>query len=304
MKREKIFENDSYMQPLILIKKDSSELLTNSSLSLIKGQVGSGKSRLVMNMMVGFSGVSDNLGLEYLECPEGKYVLYISTEMSKYHLQRRLLKVLKVAKKGFSERLAFFDFAYVPLEDKIKELKEACVEYPPYVIIIDQLGDFVSNINDIDKSMELIKQLMNGIEKYDCGIIGVIHQNEDSKDSSKARGHAGSLFEQKVVSSIAISDTPNGFKIQTTKLREGRRLTIGAEFDPETEMLKHSESDDSSLLSKVDFPSTASLLDEQLMALTGKGLTTVRSLRKRWLSKGLLTATKEGNSEIFNLKVD
>lgn len=302
MKHLVISSDAEFMRPLILIKKDSSELLVNSSLCLIKGEVGSGKSRLAMNLMVGLSGVGDNLGLEYNPCPEDKYVIYISTEMSRYHLQRRLLKVLEESKDGFESRLKFVDFAFVPAEEKITELRELCKEFPPYVIIIDQLGDFVTNINDIEQSTELVKQLMNGIEKYDCGIIGIIHQNEDSGINSKARGHIGSIFEQKVVSSIAISDTAKGFTIQTTKLREGKQIRFNATFDESTEMLKYTEVlKDEDILSKINFPCTASQLDEQVSKITKMSIPTARNIKKRLVEEGKIKSIKEGKNEIYNI---
>lgn len=302
MKRLEITSNEEFMKPLILIKKDSSELLVNSSLCLIKGEVGSGKSRLAMNIMVGFSGVSDDLGLEYKPCPDDKYIIYISTEMSRYHLQRRRKHIIDKTGKDYEERLKFFDFAYVSAADKIKELREVCTEFPPWVIIIDQLGDFVTNVNDIDQSMELVKQLMNGIEKYDCGIIGIIHQNEDSGISSKARGHAGSIFEQKVVSSIAIADTSRGFTIQTTKLREGRQIKIYAVFNEESEMLKYTELiKDEELLNRIKFPCNASDLDNQIATLTKMSVPTARNIKKKLQEEGKIKSVKEGKNEIYSL---
>lgn len=297
-----ITSDAEFMKPLILIKKDSSELLVNSSLCLIKGEVGSGKSRLAMNLMVGLSGASDNLGLEYLPCPKDKYVIYVSTEMSRYHLQRRLLHILKEASPDFDERLKFVDFAYVPVDEKVEALREYCKENPPYVIIIDQLGDFVTNVNDVDQSMELVKQLMNGIEKHDCGIIGIIHQNEDAGINSKARGHVGSIFEQKVVSSIAIADTAKGFNIQTTKLREGRQVKFSATFDEVTEMLKYTEvMKDEDILSKVTFPCTASELDLKIATLTKMSIPTARNIKKRLVEEGKIKSIKEGKNEIYNI---
>ena len=45
MKVVHITKECQYMKPLLLIKKDHTELLTNSSLMIIKGEVGSGKRR-------------------------------------------------------------------------------------------------------------------------------------------------------------------------------------------------------------------------------------------------------------------
>ena len=283
-----ITKNSEFMKPVILIKKDGSELLTNSSLCLIKGETGSGKSRLAMNFMVGLSGVSDDLELEYAPCPEEKTVVYISTEMSRYHLQRRYLKVLSHCPKEYENKLKFFDFN--GSSDLLADLKEVAKHTNPYVIIIDQLGDFLSNINDIEQSTLLIKELMNGLEKYDCAIIGILHQNEDSGLQTKARGHIGSLLEQKVVSSIAIADRRDYFVIETTKLREGKPLKIYAVFNEETEML--SKKTNENLLERISFPCTASEFDNQLMKLTNRSANTAKKIRQTWEQENKIIQSK------------
>lgn len=294
-----IKEDSEFMKPVILIKKDHSELLTNSSLCLIKGETGSGKSRLAMNIMVGLSGNPDDLELEYEPCPDGKYVIYLSTEMSRYHLQRRLLKVLEQCPPEYKNKLKFFDLVNSDVATKFEDLTTICKEYPPYVIIIDQLGDFVNNINEIADANKLVSHLMNGLERHDCAVIGILHQNEDSGLQTKARGHIGSVLEQKVVSSIAIADRSGYFLIETTKLREGKQLKIRAVFNEQTEMLQSQVQED--LLPKIKFPCTASEFDEQLMNLTNKSENTVKKIRKDWERKERIKSQKEGKEFIFTL---
>jgi predicted ATP-dependent serine protease len=297
-------ENDKYMQPVILIKKSESELLTNSSLMLIKGEVGSGKSRLAMNLMVGLLTGKEDLHLEYKICPDDKYILYISTEMSKYHLQRRLLKVLETVPEERHSNLLFFDAVTTPLEKKIVELKEIIKQYPPYVIIIDQLADFVSNINDIEQANQVVSKFMNGIEKTDCAIIAIVHQNEDSGISSKARGHLGSVFEQKVVSSIAISDNSKGFLIKSTKIREGKQLNIKAVFNESTEMLIEKQETSSQTLITLNYPISRENLISELCKINDCGVRTAATLIANYIKEGTIKASKDGKFTKYNLNKD
>lgn len=301
MKSVRLTKDSKYMKPLLLIKKDNTELLTSSSLMIIKGEVGSGKSRLVMNFMVGFSGNSEDLELDYTPCPKGKHVIYISTEMSRYHLQKRLLKVLEQTSSEYEEQLIFFDAMH--LDDKLSDLEEICKLFPPHVIILDQLGDLVSDVNSITQATDVIKRLSNGLEKYDCGIIGIIHQNEDAGINAKARGHLGSLFEQKVVSSLAISDNSKGYKIKTTKVREGKPINIDAIFNENTSMLKKIDlPTDNDLVSKLILPNNRSSVYEQLKSLTKKtSLTTLKSILNDLISKGYLKEEIKGKSSIIIL---
>lgn len=300
MKVVRLTKDSQYMKPLLLIRKEKTELLTNSSLMIIKGEVGSGKSRLAMNFMVGFSGVNEDLEFEYEPCPKGKHVIYISTEMSRYHLQKRLLKILELTPKDYEEKLVVLDA--MMLDDKLSDLEEICSKFSPHVIIIDQLGDLVSDINNIQQAHEIIKRLSNGIEKYDCGIIGIVHQNEDSGINAKARGHLGSLFEQKVVSSLAISDHSKGFKIKTTKVREGKPINIDAEYNETTSMLrKITIPQDNNLIDLLVTPCNRSNLYEQLKTITKKSSpTTLKEITNDLIKKGLIKESFNGKSSIID----
>jgi len=300
MKAFKLSKEDNFMKPIILIKHEKTELLTNSSLMLIKGEVGSGKSRLAMNMMLGLLTGKEDLELEYEVCPSDKYVVYISTEMSKYHLQRRLLKVLSKVQEDKHDQLIFLDSVNVSIEDKLKDLQEIVQTYPPHVIIIDQLADFVANINEIEQSSKLINSLMNGLEKSDCAIIGIVHQNEDSGLDSKARGHLGSMLEQKVVSSLAISDTRKGFTIKSTKVREGKQLNIKAVFNEKTEML--SKKQDTILnIANLTYPISREKLILTLNTINNCSDRTSATSIAKYLEEGILTSFKEGKLTKYNL---
>lgn len=297
----RLTKESQYMKPLLLIKKDQTELLTNSSLMIIKGEVGSGKSRVAMNFMVGFSGVPEDLEFEYEPCPDGKHVIYISTEMSRYHLQKRLLKILELTPPEYEEKLVMLDA--MMLDNKISELEEICKLYPPHVIIIDQLADLVNNINDITEATNLIKKLSNGLEMFDCGIIGIIHQNEDSQHSSKARGHLGSVFEQKVVSSLAISDNSNRFKIRTTKVREGKPIQFDAVFNEETTMLSRIEIPKGiDLINRLVLPATRAEVYNQLKGPTNRtSAATLKPILDKLIEEKFLIETAKGKSSIISL---
>ena len=139
-----IQQSSNYMQPVILIKNNHSEILTTNSLLLVKGEVGSGKSRLLMNLMTGLSGVQEGLNLDYTPCPSNLHVIYLSTEMSPYHLQRRLLKILSITGNQYANNLKFFDIS--GSVDIKKDIEKVLTQYPPYVLIIDQVGDLTDKV--------------------------------------------------------------------------------------------------------------------------------------------------------------
>ena len=294
-----ITKSSNYMKPVILIKSNNSEVLTSNSLCLIKGEVGSGKSRLVMNIMVGLSGITEDLNLEYSPCPEGKHVIYLSTEMSPYHLQKRLLKVLSVTGDDYENKLKFFDINGVT--DIKTEVKNILNKYPPYVIIIDQIGDFVQDINDVKSCKNLSMYLNQIIREYQTSIIVIMHQNEDSGINTKARGHLGSELEQKSVCSIAIANTVKGFKIKTTKMREGINIIMDAEFNQQTEMLKQVIiPSQATVTNSLTFPLDATSLVQAYMKQYNKSESYVRKIIKDQVSKGILTTSKQGKEVYYN----
>jgi len=285
------------MRPNVLIKMGSSEVMTNSTLCLIKGQVGSGKSRLAMNMMVGFSGASDSLGFEYTPCPDGRYVIYLSTEMSKYHLQKRLISILQECPLEYENKLKIIDL--YSSQNKVEEMRKVFNLYHPYVVIIDQIADFVNDINNINESVDFIKEINLLIEKYDTSFIGIIHQNEDSPIFSKARGHLGSLFEQKVTCSLAILDYKNYFKIQSTKLREGTQINLQCVFNEFTSMLTTKKEED--IVHKLVFPCGAAILDSQIMKLKSQSENTARKIRHNLEKQGKIISYKVGREITYDL---
>jgi predicted ATP-dependent serine protease len=292
--------NSDYMKPVILIKTNNSEVLTSNSICLLKGISGSGKSRLVMNIMVGLSGASEGLNLEYTECPKDKYVLYFSTEMSPYHLQRRLLKILCITGKEYENNLKFFDINAV--KNPMEEINSVCEIYPPYVIIIDQAADLVMDFNNIEQSKKLLNYLNLLIMKYNASIVAVVHQNEDGNLNSKARGHLGSFLEQKSVCSIGISKQNNNlFKMKSTKMREGAFITINAEYDLKTEMLKEIEiAEVEDIITLLNFPMDATALINAYKKHYKKSESYVRKIIKTHVNDDLLFTTKQGKEIIYN----
>jgi len=294
-----IHKNSDYMKPTILVKHENSEILTTNSLLLIKGEVGSGKSRLLMNLMTGLSGFNESLNFEYSKCPDDLHVVYISTEMTPYHLQRRLLKILSLTGFDYSKNIKFIDIS--DSNDFRKDIVSILSYYKPYVLIIDQIGDLVSNINDLEKTNQLYKFIKDVIHYYNCSVVAVVHQNEDSGINTKARGHLGSMLEQKAICSIAIANTTKGFKIKTTKMREGVNFNIDAEFDIQTEMLKKVEIPSSEIVvNMITYPVTSTDLIEHYKLLYNKSETYVRKIIKQQLKEGILITEKKGKEVFYN----
>lgn len=302
----KIQKDDKYPNATTVIKYKESEVLASHSMLLLKGEPGTGKSRLAMNFMVGLLGGEDNLGFDYSLIPENKNVVYFSTEMIPYHIHRRMLKILENINPNFENKLHMFDMSVsTNLSD---DINKALTEYPPHVLIIDQVGDWLNNgnVNDIEDANKLFKYLHWVCVYYNCAIIVILHQNQDSSIVSKARGHLGSLLEQKSVCSVAIGNNKNTglYRIKATKIREGRLFDIPAEFNVKTMMLSSIESDEEKkdVLETISFPITASSLMEKYSAYYKKSISFARQAVKAKVEEGILSTYKVGREVYYERK--
>lgn len=289
----------------VLIGNEGKELLSSQSVMMIKGEAGSGKSRLIMNFIVGLLGGDDQLGFEYDHCPEDQLIIYVSTEMSRNHLARRRRKILQCIPEDKKKNLLFLDIMGYPKRDellfKIIEAKK------PYILIIDQLADLVSSINDIEAVNTFLDSLYSTINLHGSSVICVVHQNEDSGIHTKARGHLGSTLEQKVVCSLAIAEGKNGYRIKSTKLREGSKLQeICAAFNEDTEMLRkidfqHEITKESlSLFEKLILPNGKKHVNTQIGKIIGSENYDTQNIRlQKLIESGLVYVVKKGQSNMI-----
>ena len=84
---------------------------------------------------------------------------------------------------GYKERLQFIEHY---LKENIKE---------PSLLIIDGVADLCADVNNIEKSNELVSALMRISQQQNVHIICVIHQNFGS--AKLGTGHLGSALEKK-----------------------------------------------------------------------------------------------------------
>jgi hypothetical protein len=87
------------------------------------------------------------------------------------------------------------------LRDELKPRAEACGGI--YCVLLDGVGDLVLDVNDIAETQNFVIELHALAIRYDCPIIGVLHENPGDK-TEKQRGHLGSQLERKAESNIRL----------------------------------------------------------------------------------------------------
>ena len=137
-------------------------------------------------------------------------LIHIDTEQGHWHSSKVFRRPLDMDSKipkdkyhtfalrtvGYKERLEFIEYY---LKENIKE---------PSLVILDGVADLCADVNNIEKSNELVSALMRISQQRNVHIICVIHQNYGS--AKLGTGHLGSALEKKAETVISLeSNTVN-----------------------------------------------------------------------------------------------
>ena len=121
------------------------------------------------------------------------------------------------------EHIMAFNVRACTYQERMDYLMEAVAAYRPDMVIIDNISDLLSSINDADHSVELVEQLLQLAAKYDCNITVVIHLNR-SGDKRNLRGWLGTEIMHKayeVFYCAQVEDT-DVMMVQQTMTRKRR----------------------------------------------------------------------------------
>lgn len=294
--------------PTYALRRNGHDLVMSSEVVLIKGVAGSAKSRLAMNLIKGFvTGDDNDLGFEY-DVVDGD-VLYISTEMSKDTLRIRWVNFREFFKEELRGRAKIHvvdirhdlvinpDEIFVKTMDLIRSKKWG-------LIVIDQFGDLVESVNKEEDANRRLRYLVDLVDLMKTPLIAIMHQNEGSGSESKARGHLGSGFEQKVALSISISQNRNGLSIRSTKIRSGAPFEQLAEPHYEAQILRGVERPQESNefdLSEIGEGCNLSQLREILAKQKKVKVDSIRKEPGKLVKAGLLIEEKRGRDKFYSL---
>ena len=119
-------------------------------------------------------------------------VMWFDTEQSKQSTKGILTQRVKRLVKGeFPEEQFFvFNVRACTYEERLDLLITGIQTYKPDIVIIDNVSDLLPSVNDAEKSIETIEQLMQLATENDCNITVVIHLNR-SGEKRNLRGWLG-----------------------------------------------------------------------------------------------------------------
>jgi len=179
--------------PILRDPRDNTSLwATEGNLIMVAGEA---KARKTFNVKM--------LMYLYLQQNTNGNCIMVDTEQTDYHIAlafKAVQEVMGWAPKQNNPRLTMVSFLGLPKEERVQLLEQIMAEANPGMLVIDNIGHLVSNINDPEQSDSLVT-LFDKFKKNNPHsiILGVLHTNEGSSKQfadPKMRGHVGSNMEQ------------------------------------------------------------------------------------------------------------
>lgn len=179
--------------PVLRDPRDESSLwATEGNLIMVAGEA---KARKTFNVKF--------LVYTYLQQNPQGAAIWVDTEQSEYHIGlafKAVQDVMGWKPRQNNDRLTMVSFLGLDKKVRMGMLSAMMDDANPGLLVIDNIGHLVSNINDPEQSDQLVTLFDRFKKEHPHSVIlGVLHTNEGSSKLStdpKMRGHVGSDMEQ------------------------------------------------------------------------------------------------------------
>ena len=178
-----------------LIKWNGKNCFPRCDLSTFTGVEKCGKT-IVTSVLMSLCLEKQVLELERIS-DEPMKVMWFDTEQSKsttHHiLSHRISNLItnEEARAELDSHIFVFNVRTCTYQERMDHLITGIEAYRPDMVIIDNVSDLVSNVNDAENCTEVIAQLMKLASEYKCNITVVIHLNRTG-EKRNLRGWLGS----------------------------------------------------------------------------------------------------------------
>ena len=174
--------------------------MPRKDLTVITGQAKTGKTMLISILMACCArsrGQGGLLGIERIREQPLK-VMWVDTEQNPQSTQYILKKRVKRLVDGEfpDDQLFVFNLRSVKVGERYDYIAEGVEAYKPDVLIVDNVRDLISDINNGEKAQELIEGFMELSQANKCNVVTVIHQNR-SAENRGLRGWIGTELTNK-----------------------------------------------------------------------------------------------------------
>jgi hypothetical protein len=195
------------------MKMNGKTIWTPGNLGSGQGPVKAGKSGMMEGMTAAiFNGNRqgpDTLGFT-AENPEGKAVIHVDTEQSRFDHDGLIRRAIKRAKVETPPDWFYsYCFTDLTIAERLTAL-ECAIEDASllhggvFAVMIDGIADLCLDPNDAAEAFALVGSLHATAIKHDCCVFVIIHENPGS-DNGKTRGHLGSQIERKAETPLRLA---------------------------------------------------------------------------------------------------
>lgn len=199
---------------------------TFGNISMIKGEEKSRKSFLKSLLLACAIGGKANNYTDTIEIVghdlTDKYIIDIDTEQDAYDVWLNAIRIPKMVGKippnyvslkwreySSYERMQLLEWLF--MESEYKDNLG--------IVSLDGYVDFLKNFNDLEESSVFTQKLMKYTTISKCHLTGVLHLNPES---TKARGHLGTILQQKCETVVIIKNEGDYSKVYCQRSRAKR----------------------------------------------------------------------------------
>lgn len=212
-----------------LVKFQQQDVIFCNTINVIAGGFAVHKSRLGHGILSSALAPNRKINQLEIECLTPQpVVILIDTEHNTGQLAGIRKRILRNA--GLTQEVSPDNFLVISLkevankESRLQQIFEYLDSRFPdrtKIVMIDTVTDVIGDVNNLEKSMDLIQVLNSNLDRFNLTFICVIHEIF-ANGRPKPRGHVGSEIQNKSSTTIRISKAAKQeFKIEFQKLRNG-----------------------------------------------------------------------------------
>ena len=193
----------------VIFTIQSKIILTYGSLMILTGKPKARKTTF-LHAFIGSALTTQNIWDIQSELkPDKNEVILIDTEQSLYDLHQSLNRLQNTINKKLSTtNFKAFSARSLSVDEIVQLITTICENNPKIgLLCIDGLLDLVNDINDVREAKAAIHYLKTLSDKFNIGIVGILHQN---KGTNFSLGHLGSFASRHAQSELSIEKNESG----------------------------------------------------------------------------------------------
>lgn len=139
--------------------------------------------------------------------PDKRTVLYLDTEQGRYHVQRVVKRICRLAGENTPDNLLVYHLRSLSAAEVLGFIEWHLYNTPNLgLVIIDGIRDTVNDINDNTEATQRSRDLLRWSEELQIHIVTVLHMN---KGNDHARGTLGTELQNKAETVVSFALDPH-----------------------------------------------------------------------------------------------